>query len=51
MGDTEITLEIVEEIERTANGKLRAVVCRIAQGARDTVLGHARSIPLQQAAG
>ncbi len=50
MGDAEITLEIVEEIERTANGKLQAVVCRISAQVRDALLRGVRASGAQQLA-
>ena len=49
MGEAEIGLEIVEEIERTANGKLQAVVCRIPSAEREAVLRGARGSSLQLA--
>jgi phenylacetate-CoA ligase len=42
MGEVEIDLQIVEEIERTSNGKLQAVVCRLSTEQRDAVLRGSR---------
>ncbi len=38
MGDVAVTLEAVDEIPRTANGKLRAVICNLPAAERDAVL-------------
>ena len=43
MGSGQITVEIVEEIERTANGKIQAVICRLTPDEREAVLGGSRA--------
>jgi phenylacetate-CoA ligase len=49
-GDTNVTLEIVEEIERTANGKLQAVISRLTAQEREAVMRGSRTANLELAA-
>ena len=39
MGEVDVTREVVEEVPRTASGKLRAVVCNLSPAQREAVLG------------
>ena len=43
MGGAEITMQMVEEIERTKNGKIQAVVCRLTADERNAVLSGSRA--------
>lgn len=38
MGDVEVKIERVEEVPRTSNGKLQAVVCRLTEAEREAAL-------------
>lgn len=43
MGDVQIVIDRVEEVPRTSNGKLRAVVCHLTPAERAAALAEARS--------
>jgi hypothetical protein len=38
MGDVEVDLQIVEEVPRTSNGKLKAIVCNLSDQEREVAL-------------
>jgi phenylacetate-CoA ligase len=42
MGDAAITMQVVDEVERTKNGKIQAVVCRLTAEERDAILRGSR---------
>jgi phenylacetate-CoA ligase len=43
VGEMEVSLEYVETVPRTANGKVRTVVCQLEPAQRDTLLGRANT--------
>ena len=42
MGNAEITMQMVEEVERTKNGKIQAVVCKLSAEDRESILRGSR---------
>ena len=42
MGNAEITMQMVEEVERTKNGKIQAVVCKLSAEDREAILRGSR---------
>jgi acyl-coenzyme A synthetase/AMP-(fatty) acid ligase len=42
MGGAAITMQVVDEVERTKNGKIQAVVCRLSAEEREAILSGAR---------
>lgn len=43
MGDVEVDLQLVDEVPRSANGKLKAIVCNLSAGDREAALRGGRN--------
>jgi hypothetical protein len=45
MGDVQVVLQEVTEIPRSANGKIRSMICAVPAAEREAVLAASQAVP------